>query len=76
MEEFSEITSKYNPGYIDRCFSSMAGLNEFSVTFYQDVGALYDVLTRLVDSSAKRNMLMRSGFGRPCQVPGGGTGKG
>lgn len=29
-----------------------------------------------VDSSAKRNMLMRSGFGRPCQVPGGGTGKG
>lgn len=47
MEELVEITNKYQPDYIERCFSSMAGLHEFSVTFYQDVGDLYDALTRL-----------------------------
>lgn len=47
MEELVEITSKYQPTYIERCFSSMAGLHEFSLAFYKDVGDLYDALTRL-----------------------------
>lgn len=47
MEEFTEITAKYQPAYIERCFSSMKGLHEFSVTFFKDVGDLYDTLTRL-----------------------------
>ena len=47
MEEFVEITAKYQPAYIERCFGSMAGLHEFSITFYKDVGDLYDALTRL-----------------------------
>ena len=46
-KEFIEITAKYQPAYIERCFSSMAGLHEFSVAFYKDVGNLYDALTRL-----------------------------
>jgi hypothetical protein len=28
MEEFVEITAKYQPAYIEHCFSSMAGLHE------------------------------------------------
>ena len=47
MKELIEITTKYQPEYIERCFSSMAGLHEFSLTFYRDVGDLYDALTRL-----------------------------
>jgi Family of unknown function (DUF5677) len=47
MEELVEITSKYQPAYIERCFGSMAGLHEFSLAFYKDVGDLYDALTRL-----------------------------
>jgi hypothetical protein len=47
MEELVEITSKYQPDYIERCFSSMSGLHEFSLVFYKDVGELYDALTRL-----------------------------
>lgn len=47
MEELFEITSKYQPAYIERCFGSMAGLHEFSIDFYNDVGDLYDALTRL-----------------------------
>ena len=47
MEVFTSITAKYQPAYIDRSFSSMVGLHEFSVVFYRDVGDLYDALTRL-----------------------------
>jgi Family of unknown function (DUF5677) len=47
MEELFEITSKYQPAYIERCFSSMSGLHEFSIAFYKDVGDLYETLTRL-----------------------------
>ncbi|SHF09400.1 hypothetical protein SAMN02745157_1622 [Kaistia soli DSM 19436] len=47
MKDLVEITTKYQPAYIERCLSSMAGLHEFSVTFYQDVGELYGTLTRL-----------------------------
>jgi hypothetical protein len=47
MEELIRITAKYQAAYIERCFSSMPGLHEFSVTFYKDVGELYDALTRL-----------------------------
>lgn len=47
MEEFSAITAKYQPEYIERCFRSLAGLHEFSVAFFKDVGDLYDTLTRL-----------------------------
>lgn len=53
MEELLEITSKYQPDYIERCFSSMAILHEFSLVYYRDVGDLYDVLTRL--KHAERN---------------------
>ncbi|WP_201269600.1 DUF5677 domain-containing protein [Sinorhizobium meliloti] len=47
MEAFAKITAKYQPAYIERCFRSLAGLYEFSVAFYKDVGDLYDTLTRL-----------------------------
>lgn len=47
MEEVVKITTKYQLDYIERCFSSMVGLHEFSATFYRDVGELYDALTRL-----------------------------
>jgi hypothetical protein len=49
MEELVKITTKYQPAYIERCFSSMTGLHEFSVNFYQDVGNIYDALTRLTN---------------------------
>jgi hypothetical protein len=47
MQEITDITARYEPAYIERCFGSMAGLHEFSITFFRDVGELYDVLTRL-----------------------------
>jgi hypothetical protein len=47
MDELVAITEKYQPAYIERGFSSISGLREFSVTFYGDVGNLYDALTRL-----------------------------
>lgn len=47
MKEFETITAKYQPDFIERCFSSMAGLHEFSVTFFRDVGALFDTLARV-----------------------------
>lgn len=47
MKELIEITTKYQPAYIERCFSSLAGLHEFSVGFYKDVGDIYNTLTRL-----------------------------
>lgn len=47
MEEIIGVTEKYQPAYIERCFRSLAGLHEFSLTFYKDVGDLYDALTRL-----------------------------
>ncbi|MEL7738444.1 DUF5677 domain-containing protein [Citromicrobium bathyomarinum] len=53
MDELDQITAKYQPDYIERCFSSMSGLHEFSVTFFHDVGNLYNVLTRL--KNADRN---------------------
>lgn len=57
MEEFIGITRKYQPAYVERCFGSLAGLHEFSITFYKDVGDLYDALTRL--RNVDRN---RTGF--------------
>jgi len=33
MEEFINTTTKYPPAYIERCFSSMAGLHEFPSLF-------------------------------------------
>lgn len=53
MDELDQITAKYQPEYIELCFSSMSGLHEFSVTFFHDVGNLYNVLTRL--KNADRN---------------------
>lgn len=47
MQEFERITEKYEPSYIESSFSSLAGLHEFSVTFYKDLADLYDALSRL-----------------------------
>jgi hypothetical protein len=47
MEEFTEITKKYQPDYIERSFKSLRGIHEFSLIFFKDVAKLYDALTRL-----------------------------
>jgi Family of unknown function (DUF5677) len=47
MEEFNNITAKYQPAYIDEGLSSLEKLKQFAFTFYGDVAELYDCLTRL-----------------------------
>lgn len=47
MEEFSEITEKYQPSYIEHHFCSLEGLHEFSTIFFKDVADIYDALTRM-----------------------------
>ena len=47
MEEFNNITAKYQPAYIDEGLSSLEKLKQFAFTFYDDVAELYDCLTRL-----------------------------
>lgn len=47
MEEFTEITAKYQPDYIKRHFSSLEGLHEFSLQFFKDVANIYDAMTRV-----------------------------
>lgn len=46
MQEFSLITEKYQPSYIEHHFSSLEGLHAFSTTFFKDVAEIYDALTR------------------------------
>ena len=55
MQEFTAITAKYQPDYIERCFGSLGGLHEFSVEFFRDVGELFDTLARV--RNPKRNPL-------------------
>lgn len=47
MLEFTQITDKYQPDYIEKHFGSLAGINEFATQFYKDVAEIYDALTRL-----------------------------
>lgn len=47
MLEFSLITEKYQPSYIEHHFSSLEGLHAFSTTFFKDVAEIYDALTRV-----------------------------
>jgi hypothetical protein len=47
MIEFTEITEKYQPSYIEKHFSSLEGLHAFSVNFFKDVAEIYDALTRI-----------------------------
>ncbi|MEE4861252.1 DUF5677 domain-containing protein [Pseudomonas alliivorans] len=47
MQEFSLITEKYQPSYIEHHFSSLEGLHEFSTTFFKDVAEIYDAITRV-----------------------------
>jgi hypothetical protein len=49
MEEFNEITKKYQPDYIGNAFRSLASLKVFAGVFYKDVAELYDCITRLKD---------------------------
>ena len=53
MEEFNEITKKYQPAYIGEGLSSLPKLKAFAFVFYKDVSELYDCLTRL--KNAERN---------------------
>lgn len=47
MEEFEEITAKYQPEYIEQHFVSLEGLHAFSVQFFKDVAEIYDAITRM-----------------------------
>lgn len=47
MQEITDITDKYHPKYIEESFSSLEGLQVFSVQFFKDVAELYDTLTRI-----------------------------
>lgn len=47
MLEFTQITDKYQPDYIEEHFSSLGGINIFATQFYKDVAEIYDALTRL-----------------------------
>lgn len=47
MIEFTQITAKYQPSYIEDHFSSLEGLHRFSVQFFKDVANIYDALTRM-----------------------------
>jgi Family of unknown function (DUF5677) len=53
MIEFTQITEKYQPSYIEKHFSSLDGLHTFSVRFFKDVAEIYDALTRM--SNVERN---------------------
>lgn len=47
MQEFIDITAKYQSDYIQEQFSSLEGLHEFSTQFFKDVADIYDTMTRL-----------------------------
>lgn len=47
MIEFTQITEKYQPPYIEKHFSSLDGLHTFSIQFFKDVAAIYDALARM-----------------------------
>ncbi len=47
MQEFIDITAKYQSDYIQKQFSSLEGLHEFSTQFFKDVADIYDAMTRL-----------------------------
>lgn len=47
MQEFIDITEKYQPDYIERQFSSLEGLHEFSIR--SSVGSAYLILVWCVN---------------------------
>lgn len=47
MQEFSLITEKYQPSYIEHHFSSLKGVYDFSTVFFKDIAEIYDALTRV-----------------------------
>lgn len=47
MEEFSDITAKYQPDYFGRHFASLEGLHACSLQFFKDVADIYDAMTRI-----------------------------
>lgn len=47
MIEFTQITEKYQPTYIEKHFGSLEGLHTFSVQFVKDVAEIYDALARM-----------------------------
>lgn len=53
MQEFTDITAKYQPEYIGRHFGSLEGLHAFSLRFFKDVADIYEAMTRL--RNAERN---------------------
>ncbi|KQQ58165.1 hypothetical protein ASF69_11990 [Rhizobium sp. Leaf311] len=47
MKELTAITAKYQRDYIEKHFSSLEGLNEFSLQFFTDIADIYDTMTRM-----------------------------
>jgi hypothetical protein len=47
MEEFNQITKKYQPDYLHEGLSSLDKLNQLALTFFKDVAAIYDCMARL-----------------------------
>ncbi len=47
MEEINAITAKYDEDYIRRELASAPDVTKFALTFYKDVGEIYDHLTRV-----------------------------
>jgi hypothetical protein len=47
MVEFTQITAKYVPQYIEDHFNSLEALHKFSVQFFKDVADIYDAFTRV-----------------------------
>ncbi len=47
MSEFTQITDKYQPSYIEKHFSSLEGLRMLSVQFFKDVARFMMCITRM-----------------------------
>jgi hypothetical protein len=47
MDEIRTIVEKYDAGYVRDAFGSLEAINEFALTFYKEVAAIYDCLTRI-----------------------------
>ena len=47
MEEIRAITDKYDAEYVEGELSNLDGLNRLALTFFKDVTAIYDCITRI-----------------------------
>jgi hypothetical protein len=47
MDEISDILNKYDEAYISNNLVSLDDINRFAATFYKDVAAIYDCITRV-----------------------------